>query len=201
LAADLAPGARVEDRAALGFLGLSPTYWKELKLDPSVIQAVVAEEWEERIHTIGSTFLGLTVACARCHDHKFDPITTRDYYALAGVLASVRQADLSLLPEELDRPARLARERLAVIKQRLAKLGKEQAKEVMALQAEATKLRQTPHISGPLVPGVVEASLFVLPDGPHRTKLDWRKGAQDVALQIRGNPASPGTSIPRRFLE
>ena len=38
----------------------------------------------------GKTVLGLTVACARCHDHKFDPIATKDYYALFGVLASSR---------------------------------------------------------------------------------------------------------------
>ena len=77
LAADLLPGAAPADRAALGFLGLSPNYWKELKLDHNVIKGVVAEEWEERIHTLGSTFLGLTVACARCHDHKFDPSPRR----------------------------------------------------------------------------------------------------------------------------
>jgi len=43
---------------------------------------VVAEEWEERIDAVSRTFLGLTVACARCHDHKFDPISQRDYYSL-----------------------------------------------------------------------------------------------------------------------
>src|SRR4029077_12741753 len=68
LAADLLPGLPPRERAALGFLGLSPSYWKELKLAPDVIKTVVAEEWEERIHTLGSTFLGLTAPCARCHD-------------------------------------------------------------------------------------------------------------------------------------
>ena len=99
LAADLIPGAEPRDRAALGFLGLSPTYWKELKLDPTVIRQVVAEEWEERIQALTGTVLGLTVACARCHDHKFDPITQHDYYALAGILASTRQIDRSLLAD------------------------------------------------------------------------------------------------------
>jgi len=60
IAADLMPEARPADRAALGYLGLSPTYWKELKLDKDVIKAVVAEEWEERIATVSGTFLGLT---------------------------------------------------------------------------------------------------------------------------------------------
>jgi hypothetical protein len=99
LAADLMSGAAVADRPALGLLGLAPVYWKELKLDHQVIKGVVAAEWEERIHTLSSTVLGLTVACARCHDHKYDPITQEDYYALAGVFASTRQADLPLAPK------------------------------------------------------------------------------------------------------
>ena len=51
---------------------------------------VMADEWEDRVDTVAADVLGLTVACARCHDHKFDPIPTRDYYALAGVFASTR---------------------------------------------------------------------------------------------------------------
>ena len=46
------------------------------------------DEYDDRVDTLTRGFLGLTVACARCHDHKFDPISTRDYYALAGVFAS-----------------------------------------------------------------------------------------------------------------
>ena len=45
---------------------------------------------DNQIDVISKTFLGLTVACARCHDHKFDPIRSQDYYALAGFLGSSR---------------------------------------------------------------------------------------------------------------
>ncbi len=204
LAADLMPGTASADRAALGFLGLSPNYWKELKLDHNVIKGVVAEEWEERLHTLGSTFLGLTVACARCHDHKFDPISASDYYALAGVFASIRQADLSLLPEKLDKPVRDARGRLKVIEEQLVTLRKKKGpgveKQVIALTAETTKLRATPHLNEPMVTGVVESSLHVLTDGPYRTRLEYKSAPQDVALQVRGNPASTGPVVPRRFL-
>ena len=99
LAADLLPGLDPKERAALGFLGVSPDYWKELQLDVDVIKSIVADEWEEKIDAVSSTFLGLTVACARCHDHKFDPIGTKDYYALAGVVAGTRLIDLPLLPD------------------------------------------------------------------------------------------------------
>lgn len=82
LAADRLPGAEKSDLAALGFIGLGPKYYNRGQL------AVMAEEWEDRVDTVSRAMLGLTVACARCHDHKFDPISTRDYYALAGVFAS-----------------------------------------------------------------------------------------------------------------
>ena len=45
---------------------------------------------DEQIDTVGRAFLGLTLGCARCHDHKFDPIDTADYYGLAGIFKSTR---------------------------------------------------------------------------------------------------------------
>ena len=45
---------------------------------------------EDTIDTLGRSIMGLTLKCARCHDHKFDPITTEDYYALYGIFASTR---------------------------------------------------------------------------------------------------------------
>lgn len=45
---------------------------------------------DEQIDTVGRTFLGMTLGCARCHDHKFDPVPTSDYYALAGIFQSTR---------------------------------------------------------------------------------------------------------------
>jgi Protein of unknown function (DUF1553)/Protein of unknown function (DUF1549)/Planctomycete cytochrome C len=51
-----------------------------------------ASKLDNQIDVLGKAFLGLTIACARCHDHKFDAITTRDYYALNGILASSRHS-------------------------------------------------------------------------------------------------------------
>jgi hypothetical protein len=87
LAADKAEGAEPGDLAALGFLGLGPKYYDRGRL------AVMADEWEDRVDTVTRTTLGLTVACARCHDHKFDPVTQEDYYALAGVFAGTRMVN------------------------------------------------------------------------------------------------------------
>jgi len=90
LAADKLDGGTTNapgDLAALGFIGLGPKYYNRNRLD------VMADEWEDRVDTVTRSFLGLTVACARCHDHKYDPITTRDYYGLAGIFASTRLVD------------------------------------------------------------------------------------------------------------
>ncbi len=207
LAADLLPNAQSADNAALGFLGLSPSYWKELKLDHQVIKQVVADEWEERLDALGSTFLGLTIGCARCHDHKFDPVSTQDYYALAGVLASIREVDRPLLSSALAEPALAARNQAKGLEAKLKPL---QAKktptdaertEIEALHSQLAALRRTPHFDLPIAPGVTDAALHVLPNGASATKLDYRPGeSQDLAMHIRGNPSRTGAVVPRRFL-
>ncbi len=88
LSADLIPGVPRQDLRALGFLGAAPVYFKEPRLSKEVIETFVADDWDERVDAVGRGLLGMTIACARCHDHKFDPITTKDYYGLAGVFAS-----------------------------------------------------------------------------------------------------------------
>ncbi len=55
---------------------------------------------DNQIDVFSKTFLGLSVGCARCHDHKFDPITTRDYYALSGFMKSSRANIINLTPPE-----------------------------------------------------------------------------------------------------
>ena len=65
---------------ATGFLGLGPWYY-----DNGSAEVTRADERHDRVDAVTRGFLGLTVACARCHDHKYDPIPQTDYYALAGV--------------------------------------------------------------------------------------------------------------------
>jgi hypothetical protein len=87
LAADKLGDTGTNHLAALGFIGLGPKYYNRNRLE------VMADEWEDRVDTVTRTFLGLTVACARCHDHKFEPITREDYYGLAGVFASTKMVN------------------------------------------------------------------------------------------------------------
>ncbi len=76
-----------------------------------------AEVTDNQIDVLSKTFLGLTVACARCHDHKFDAISTKDYYSLYGVLESCRYAQVSI--DDPEAANKLA-ERLKVLKRKLA---------------------------------------------------------------------------------
>jgi hypothetical protein len=92
LAADLMPGTPRDDLRALGYLGAAPIYHTDLRLSKDVTETLFTDAWDERVDSVSRGLLGLTVACARCHDHKFDPILTKDYYALAGVFASTTAA-------------------------------------------------------------------------------------------------------------
>ncbi len=86
------PGTVRADMRALGYLGAAPIYHKDQRLSEEVIYSFMTDDWDERVDAVSRGLLGMTVACARCHDHKFDPILTKDYYGLAGVFASTRRA-------------------------------------------------------------------------------------------------------------
>ena len=90
LAGDLLPAAadeslRYERLIATGFLALGPKFLAEK--DPRKMEMDIIDE---QIDTFGRVLMGLTLGCARCHDHKFDPISTEDYYGLAGIFKSTR---------------------------------------------------------------------------------------------------------------
>lgn len=96
LAADHIAGTPRGDLRALGYLGAAPVYHKDLRLSGDVIGGFLTDDFDERVDSLTRGVLGLTVACARCHDHKFDPIPTKDYYGLVGVFASTMRAERPL---------------------------------------------------------------------------------------------------------
>jgi len=207
LASDVMPECDLQDLHALGFLGLSPTYWKELQLPPDIIRTTVADEWEEHVDAVGRTFLGLTLACARCHDHKSDPITAVDYYAITGVFASVKIAERPVAADDIWAPVAKAREAVAALEKQIADLKKKKPADMEArLKGMTAKIAgiksSTPHFDLPMANGVVDAALYVVEaDNKKGTKMDYREGmARDLELQKRGNPNDVGEVVPRRFL-
>ncbi|MES2660177.1 MAG: PSD1 and planctomycete cytochrome C domain-containing protein [Verrucomicrobiota bacterium] len=87
LAGDLLPDATEEQRIATGFLRLN-LMTREGGAQPG---EYLAKSTGDRVRAIGAAWLGLTTGCAECHDHKFDPLTTRDFYSLGAFFADVRQ--------------------------------------------------------------------------------------------------------------
>jgi hypothetical protein len=78
-------------RPGLGLFALGPWYYKIV--EPPKARA---DERHDRVDVLTRGFLGLTVACARCHDHKYDPIPTKDYYAISGVFANTEAKEYPL---------------------------------------------------------------------------------------------------------
>lgn len=105
LAGDLLPAPADEFEAgelltATGMLVLGPKMLAEQDKEKMMIDIV-----DEQIDTVSRTMLGLTVGCARCHDHKFDPISSKDYYSLAGIFYSTKtMADRAFVSKWMERP-------------------------------------------------------------------------------------------------
>jgi len=85
-------GASFDGIAATGMMALA--VWEQVGRDLAVAEIV-----DSQVDLVGRQLLGLTLACARCHDHKFDPISTQDYYAMAGILFSSHIATGKLIAD------------------------------------------------------------------------------------------------------
>jgi mono/diheme cytochrome c family protein len=97
IAGDVVEPATREAVAATGFLVAGP--WDEanqIQKSATMRQRVREEELEDMVAAVGQVFLGLTVNCARCHDHKFDPIRQRDYYRIKAALEGVMHGNRPL---------------------------------------------------------------------------------------------------------
>jgi mono/diheme cytochrome c family protein len=97
LAGDLMdPASRYKMLPATGFLGLGPWYY-----DNGSNEVTRADERHDRVDAVTRGFLGMTVQCARCHDHKYDPIPQTDYYGLAGVFFNTIYEEYPQAPKKV----------------------------------------------------------------------------------------------------
>ncbi len=217
LAGDLLPAAddtrKAEQLIATGFLAIGPKSHNER--NPLQFRLDVADE---QIDAVSQAMLGLTVACARCHDHKFDPIPQRDYYALAGIFLSTEArfgtpailiarnaTPLVELPAGADVPAgmTLSKRELQALKDRLEFLKKQRDEAI----AEARTDRQPPvrlvFLNAQI--GTLEEQLRHYDADGRPKKLAMgaadRPVPRDSAVYIRGEPDKPGEVVPRGFLQ
>ncbi|MFN3650165.1 MAG: DUF1549 domain-containing protein [Armatimonadota bacterium] len=148
VAGDVLPDATGESVVATGFLVAGPRDEVGLSQASPVMRARAREdELEEIVAAVGQTFLGMTVNCARCHDHKFDPIPQADYFrlqaALAGVTAGNRPALSGSEQAAREREAQGVRERVADAEAAVDRFDREARKRVRAARGEPAPAEAT----------------------------------------------------------
>jgi len=155
---------------------------------------------DEQIDTVGKTFLGMTIGCARCHDHKFDPVPMADYYALAGIFRSTRTL-------VRDNVSRLIETPLPTEQSRIDEHKKYDAA-VKALQnwiAEIKKTKPTTDDSKAQLASS-ESALRTLKETrpaplPKAIAVDDEKETGDYHICLRGNVHQKGPPVARGFLQ
>jgi hypothetical protein len=202
---------------ATGFLAIGKRYGYDVNADFQHL------DFADVIESVGRSVLGLSLGCARCHDHKYDPINMDDYYALYGILQSTRWP----FPggEEHKRPAKFAP---LIPPDEAARHDKLRAEELNRLDAEVRQLKAqaVSAVGRTFAAGL--ANIMVPP--PDLTQPIAKSGAaltaatrqratvdakelypvaygvteglpSNALLQKRGEPDKPGPEVPRRFLE
>lgn len=117
LAGDVLHPTDPEALKATGFL-VAGAHDVVVPVNEPMRAAMRQDELEDVVGTVGQTFLGLTINCARCHDHKFDPVSQKDYYRLVAALAGVQHGERDLKPTA-------AAAELARVRQRLEDVSKQ----------------------------------------------------------------------------
>jgi hypothetical protein len=149
LMAPAEPGRYAELVAATGYLAIARRFGHDIEKDMHLT-------YEDVIDTVGKSVLGLTLGCARCHNHKYDPITTQDYYGLYGIFSSTKFAFPGCEPDQKPRdmmplwsPAEMATQRkpfveeLAAVDESIEKLKSASAAMERALGEMATNSTAT----------------------------------------------------------
>lgn len=197
IAGDVLKPVSHEGIAATAFLVAGP--WDEVgnEQQSAIMKARVREdEYEDLIGTVSQTFLGLTTNCARCHDHKFDPILQRDYYGMKAIFAGISPADRPY-ESPVDREARMAAQaphllRLASFDARIAKLEGPQAanRPDVRLTFNYDSRDSAGSMHGELRGGAkVENGRLILTSGGQSLKLapvigDWRERTFEAWVKI-----------------
>jgi hypothetical protein len=196
LAGDLLDPARPAMVAATGFLVAGPWDQVQAEINKDKIMAMTQrmDELDDMVTTTANTFLGVTVNCARCHDHKFDPIPQRDYYRMTAVFAGVgfgnRRVGESADLEAYDRALIPLRKRLDDIQRQIAEKEEPARRQILepkfraldaARRSEPQRIPVNPYYNHNWFPAVTAKQFrFVMNGDPAKAqpKLTWlRAGA------------------------
>lgn len=167
IAGDLLPN-RERYLAGLGLFGLGPWYYG-ISQPPQAR----ADERHDRVDMISRGFLGITVACARCHDHKYDPISQKDYYALAGVFASTAYKEYPLAAAESVERFEAHQKKIAAAEKALSKFVDKQREELA--ETLAHRIADLMTGTGSLDPELVKrwTAYLAKPDEDQPFRAEW----------------------------
>ena len=215
------PQAQAASMTATGFLVLGDVEIVEADKKKLLVDIV-----DQQLNKVGKAFLGLTLECARCHDHKFDPIPQRDYYAMGGFFhgtSSVFKTERGVwsdihvldLPETNEQKAERAKrekqheEKLKALetereeaKTRKAKLDGQLKKSDLSKEDRDRLTKERDEKNGRIgqLHREIEHARFFAPTVPQVHGV-MEGDPQDMRITIRGNPRALGDSIPRGFLQ
>jgi mono/diheme cytochrome c family protein len=165
VAGDLLPNATTEQKIATGFHRNTQINQEGgIDLEQFRVESVV-----DRVNTVGTVFLGLTVGCCQCHDHKFDPISQREYYQLFAFLNNQDEPTLELATPEQLKQRKETQDRIAALEKRLKALDATTAEALAKWEGNLT-----PEAKAEL-PEDIRKILAIAPNG--------RNARQEAALQ------------------
>jgi hypothetical protein len=170
-------------------------------------EKIVGDMVDDQIDTVGKAFLGLTLGCARCHDHKFDPVSQEDYYALAGIFYSTH-----ILKDLGAKGAEYVMNRVPLVPKAQVEARERQLRLIAENQAKLAAIEKTPH-SAEFAPKKAALSADrerlerSLPPEPPVAMAVQEGGTpgglfpriQDVPIHIRGSYARLGPVVARRL--
>ncbi len=207
LAGDLRGGDNDEQRnnriVATGYIANSRRFGSRVDDYPQHLTI------EDTIDNLGRTFLGMTVSCARCHDHKFDPITTRDYYGLYGIFNSTRYPwpGIELDKKQRDFVPLVASEQRAEVEKSLRESRKEQSRLDSVVQKLKDSLKDLDEAKKEVANQQLKIAEQLAKDYSQQIPLVETAYAVaeaetpgDVAVQLKGDPLRQGDVVPRQFL-
>lgn len=220
IAGDLMPadslGQRNRQVIATGYLAMARRFGSLVERYPWHLTI------EDTIDNVGRTMMGMTLACARCHDHKFDPVTARDYYGLYGIFESTRypfpgielfqsQRDFVSLLDEAETQSVLGdaqqeTERLAAVLDDHLERSRRKALQNAELEKQSNlsqQRRMRDELDGLLIKArrageSLAKHLRELPEIPTAYAVGESKPT-DSQIQIKGEPTRPGAKVPRGF--
>ena len=196
VAGDLLPAADDAQRSsqliATAFLALGP---KNLDLQDKELLRM--NTVDEQIDTVGRTVLGLTLGCARCHDHKFDPVPMKDYYALAGIFRGTRTLVRDNVSTLVHTPLPVPPERRQALREHEAAL--KSAQDLLkaakaAADSDAENVRR-------LEARVKELQAAAPAPLPQAISVTDEAETGDYHICLRGNVHQPGETVSRGVLQ